>query len=547
MAIISLKKRKRRKKRRRHPVVKRRRPRRRRKPSPPPSPAPQPPAQPQPPEPTPGSGGSTSQPATTAALTPTARERLFLNRFGTGFTQATLEQLRAAGTPEDWLEAQMNPASVAEAPKVADVDSWFDFLWRTPAEKYETDRAKTKAAWEYGHDLGNWSILHRIYSRRTVLETMADFWSTNLHIPVGHDRAWVYRFDYDKTIREHAFGRFEDLLVASSLHPAMRFYLDNWKSVKNKPNENQGRELLELHTVGRDADYTEAMVKSSAVLLSGYTVNWGTTFAPSYDPTRHTTGAVQVLDFTHPNAEADGQAATMAYLSYLAHHPATARYLARKLATYFVSDTPSDGLVDTLAQTYLDADTDIRAVLRALSAHPEFLTSAGLKVRTPIADLVATARVLDVDVQAPSNGDSYTRHANWTHGSAPLFSWPRPDGPPVTGRMWSSASRVFASYDMHHNHAGGWWPKGATYRPHASWLPAPSIRFDAYVNHLCKTWLGRAADERLLKVATQAVTGPESWAVVTATTVITPQHNLAGWLFPRLVMALLDTPDHMTT
>ena len=237
---------------------------------------------------------------------------------------------------------------------------------------------------------------------------MTDFWSTNLHIPVGHDRAWVYRFDYDQTIRENAFGRFEDLLIACSLHPAMRFYLDNWKSVKNKPNENQGRELLELHTVGRDAGYTEAMVKSSAVLLSGYTVNWGTTFAASYDATKHTTGPVQVLDFTHPNASADGQAATLAYLSYLAHHPATARNLARKLATYFVSDSPSDGLVDTLAQAYLAADTDIKAVLRVLSAHPEFLTSQGQKVRTPIADLVATARVLDVDVQAPSGDDSYT-------------------------------------------------------------------------------------------------------------------------------------------
>ena len=95
-------------------------------------------------------------------------------------------------------------------------------LRRTPAEKYATDQAKTKAAWKYGHDLGNWTILRRIYSERTVLETMTDFWSTNLHIPVGHDRAWVYRFDYDATIREHALGRFEDLLIACSLHPAMR-------------------------------------------------------------------------------------------------------------------------------------------------------------------------------------------------------------------------------------------------------------------------------------------------------------------------------------
>ena len=58
------------------------------------------------------------------------------------------------------------------------------------------------------------------------------------------------------------------------------------------------------------------------------------------------------------------------------------------------------------------------------------------------------------------------------------------------------------------NHAGGWWPEGRDVPRRASWLPASSIRFDAYVDHLCKTWLGRAADARLQKAATQAVTGP---------------------------------------
>ena len=179
---------------------------------------------------------------------------------------------------------------------------------------------------------------------------MTDFWSTNLHIPVGHDRAWIYRADYDATIRQQAFGTFEDLLVALSLHPAMRLYLDNWSSVKNKPNENQGRELLELHTVGRAAGYTEAMVKDSAKILSGYTVDWGKTYVAKYDTNRHTTGAVTVLGFSDPNAGADGQSLTVAYLKYLAHHPSTASNLCRKLATYFVSDSPSDGLVAALAQ-----------------------------------------------------------------------------------------------------------------------------------------------------------------------------------------------------
>ena len=276
----------------------------------------------------------------------------------------------------------------------------------------------------------------------------------------------------------------------------MRFYLDNWKSVKNKPNENQGRELLELHTVGRAAGYTEAMVKDSAKLLSGYTVDWGTTFAVTYDPNKHTTGAVQVLDFTHPNASADGQAATLAYLKYLAQPPGHReepgpqdRHLLR-LAT-----TRPPGWSTRWPTAYLASGTDIKAVLRALSVHPEFLTSEGLKVRTPIADLVATARVLDVDVQAPSGDNSYTRHANWTHGSAPMFSWPRPDGPPVTGRMWSSASRVFASLRDAHEPRRWLVAEGSDVPDaRASWLPAASIRFDEYVDHLCKTWLGRASD-----------------------------------------------------
>ena len=540
---------KRRHKKRHHPV-------RQHKPpkvvAPTPKPAPRPPVTtPKPPATTPAPA---PDPTTWASPLPvaTTRERLFLNRFGSGFTQASLTQLRALGTPEAWLAAQLQPASVAESRKVAEVDSWFTPLWQTALEKWNADQNGVKAAWTYGLDLGNWTLLRRMYSERSVLETMTDFWSSALHIPVGHDLAWAHRFDYDATIRQHALGRFEDLLLACSLHPAMRLYLDNWKSVKNAPNENQGRELLELHTVGRSAGYTEDMVKASARILSGYTVDfaWGKsfTFAGRYDATKHTTGPVQVLGFSDPNSDSDGQAVAVAYLKYLAHHPATARRLATKLATTFVSDSPSDGLVDHLAEVYSTNDTDISAVLTALSQHPDFLTSEGRKARTPYADLVATARALAIDVKKPTGSSSWANAANWLHGANELFSWPRPDGPPLTSAAWSSASRLFASYSMHQDLAGGWWPtQDATYRARAAWLPTSTLRFDAYVDHLCRLWLGRRADDRLLRAANQAVTGPQSWAVVTPSTLVTSQHALAGWLFPRLAMALLDTPDHMTS
>jgi hypothetical protein len=490
-----------------------------------------------PPNPTP----SSSTPATWTSPLPvaTSRERLYLNRLGTGFTQAELARLRAAGSPEAWLARQLEPAGIPESSKIAEVNGWFSPLSRTPAEKYATDRAKTKAGWTYGDDLGNWTILRRIYSQRSVLETMTDFWSSVLNIPIAHDYAWVYRFDYDATIRAHALGTYEDLLTACSLHPAMRAYLDNWRSVKGKPNENQGRELLELHTVGRSAGYTETMVRDSAAILSGYSIDWGKTFEPKYDTAAHTTGPVQVLGFSDANSAADGQPVAKAYLKYLAHHPATARRIATKLATYFVSDSPSDGLIDTLAQTYTASGTDIAAVLQALAAHPEFLTAEGNKIRTPVADLVATARVLEVDVQAPTASTSWAAAANYIQGADRVYSWPRPDGPPLVGSAYSSPSRVFASYRMHRNQAGGWYPYQANYRLQSAWLPTPSLRFSAYVDHLSRLWFGRAADDRQQAGASQAV-------AVSGPTLITSKQAVGSWQFPWLAYALLDSPDHMT-
>lgn len=527
-------------------------------PTPTPTPSPTPTPTPTPtPSPTPTTPGEpfalASTPTQAGTLTPTTTERLFLNRFGTGYSQRALAQLRAFGSPQAWLEAQLTePARFVEHPKVATVDGWFASLRQdTPAKRWSNGTNQVKGSWVYGHELGNWSILRRIYSQRTVLERLTDFWSTNLHIPITHDRAWIWRFDYDATIREHALGRFEDLLRECSLHPSMLLYLDNYRSVRGNPNENQGRELLELHSVGRGAGYTEAMVKDSAKILSGWSVNFNTTtgdYSPVYDSSKHTTGAVSVLGFTHANAAADGRQVTLDYLSHLARHPATASNLARKMAVYFCTDTPSDALVSALAQAYLDADTSIVAMLRTLAAHPEFLGSTGQKVRPPIDDLVATARVLEVEVTTPHTNadgdDTYARHANWTHESLQAFAWPRPDGPPVRNAAWSTPSRMFGSYGMHWGHAGGWWPKGATYKPSSYWVKAVGISFDEHVDHLARRLLGRPADARMRAAARQVV-APATWFKPDKP--IPKDSALHGWVGTRLVAAFLDSPDHMLT
>lgn len=492
-------------------------------------------------------------PTQAQTMTPTAVERLYLNRFGTGYSQRALLQLRGFATPAAWLQAQVtSPARFAEHPKVATVDGWFRSL-RTDsaATRWSNQVNQVKGGWVYGHELGNWSILRRIYSERTVLERMTDFWSANLHIPISHDRAWVWRVDYDATIRRHAFGRFEDLLRETALHPAMLLYLDNYRSVRGNPNENQGRELLELHTVGVGAGYTEAMVKDSAKILSGWSVDWNPgagRFDPVYDAGKHTTGAVSVLGFRHANAAEDGRQVTVDYLRHLAHHPATAANLARKLARALCKDEPSDALVAALAGAYLAADTSIAAMLTTLAAHPEFLGSAGQKVRPPIDDLVATARVLEVDAnQAHTNKDgdnTYARHANWTHESLQAFAWPRPDGPPSRNAAWATPSRMFGSYQMHWSHAGGWWPKGATYKPAGYWVRANGISFEQHVDHVSRRLLGRPADARTQRAARQAVSGA-TW--FSTSRPVDAGSSIHGWLGTRLVAMLLDSPDHMLT
>lgn len=471
---------------------------------------------------------------------PDSKARLFLNRIGMGYTPNQYLKMQIKASPERWLEWQLIPEQVPQNPKIAEIDSWFRFLWHTP-EKIGQDHATwVRPHWTHNMEYSNWLLMRRIYSERVVEEQMAAFLNNVIHVSATDAATAPYRFDYELTIRRHALGRFEDLLVEASLHPAMRVYLENWRSLRGKPNENQGRELLELHSVSRTAGYSEAEVLDSAKILSGYTVDWGDSYQVYYDPKRHTTGPVSVLGFSDPNASSDGQDVTIRYLKYLANHSHTAMTLARRMAKYFIGDDPSAGLVDDLAATYLESGTNLSDMLRVLVRSPEFLASEGQKVRSPSFDFVAAARVLGVDAKAPISDKSYARAAQYSHGELPLNHWPRPDGTPLTNSAWASPGRVLHSVKAHHDQAGGYWPANeVTYRKASSWVPTASLPFRELVDHLCRSWLGRPADARLLSIARKATTIPLSDQVTPA--------SFPDWQLAILGQALLSTPEHMTT
>lgn len=428
-----------------------------------------------------------------------ARDRHFTDRFSYGHTPALAAQVRRAGSGRAWFEAQLAPAGITDAPG-AEVKSWFPGVWHTPTQLWARNQSGVAPAWQVMTDLGRWTIMRRVRSTRQLHEVMVEFWSNLLHIPLGDEDAWPYRVAYDSMIRSHALGRFDDMLVAATTHSSMGLYLDNASSTGDAPNENLGRELLELHSVGVDAGYTERDVRSSARMLTGYRVDTWPTLRAGYDRSWHYTGRVTVLGFTSANAKRDGRAATRTYLRYLAHHPATARRLARRLCVRFVHDDPSPGLVTAVARTFTRSGTDIRATLRTLVAHPEFASSAGEKVRSPLEDTIATIRALRIAPHRPVGDDSFANAIFWTasaQGMTP-YSWPAPNGFPEVDLAWSGAGRALDSFAMHRSLAQQWWPsEGARFPADSTWLPDLPARFGAVVDHLCRQLLGQPATDRL--------------------------------------------------
>jgi uncharacterized protein (DUF1800 family) len=279
-------------------------------------------------------------------------------------------------------------------------------------------------------------LLRAVYSDRQLEEVMTDFWFNHFNVFVGKgaDRYLLTSYERD-VIRPHAMGKFEDLLVATAQSPAMLFYLDNWLSVgpdsdfangipkRNnnynwrrppKPrqpppakqakgkrgglNENYGRELMELHTLGVNGGYTQKDVTEVARVLTGWTLKQpkqGGGFI--FEDRMHEPGTKNVLGHRiKPSGEKEGREV----LHILARHPSTAKFISTKLAMRFVSDNPPPALVDRMAKTFLKKNGDIREVLKTMFDSPEFWSPDAYraKVKTPLEFVVSAVRASGAEV-----------------------------------------------------------------------------------------------------------------------------------------------------
>lgn len=486
---------------------------------------------------------ATGAPAAAAAAEPSPAALLpadpllhLLRRATFGPSPASIAEIRRLGATA-WLDRQLSPSAITD--QVAE-----EVVARLPLARLSAAEIRSRVSagtlkqysWDPMWQLSWAAVARAIWSERQLLEVMADFWSNHLNVTCPHGDVWDSRIDYDTMIRQNALGTFAGLLKASARHPAMLTYLDNRFSTKAAPNENYGRELLELHTVGMT--YTEADVQHAARLLTGLTVD-NSTGKYRYDQAIHATGAVRVLAFQHSNTTAaGGEAAVLELLDYLAMHQATARRIVTKLCVRFVADEPPASLITTLIKVYLDNRTAIVPVLRALFTSAEFAAAVGAKTRTPFEDLAATVRTLGYGPAA--TGAKFLESLYWMTrdaGQAPL-NWGPPNGYPDVAAAWASPSGLLVRWNFHLSIAAGWWPDTLV-RP--TNLPA------GMVGALPATYgaLITATAVRLLGIAP---TAPQTAALAefygkTPTSPLKANDPVAGWMYPYLMGMLLNSPS----
>jgi uncharacterized protein (DUF1800 family) len=303
-------------------------------------------------------------------------------------------------------------------------------------------------------DLTEGKLYRAILSNRQLQEQLVDFWYNhfNVFLDKGNDRYLVPTYERE-AIRPHVLGHFRDLLESTATAPAMLFYLDNWQSVapevarrQNKGkqsrglNENYGRELLELHTLGVDGGYTQKDVTEVARCFTGWTIkNPQAGSAYTYNDRVHDKGEKIVLGVKIPagGGREDGEKV----LDILAHHPSTARFISKKLAQRFVADEPPQELLDRMAKTFTDTNGDIRAVMSTMLNSKEFLSQGAYqaKVKTPFEMIVSAIRATGADVDY-----AFPLANRIAQLGQPLYRKLEPTGYSNTNAEWINSASLLA-------------------------------------------------------------------------------------------------------
>lgn len=301
------------------------------------------------------------------------------------------------------------------------------------------------------------AMIHRaVFSPAQLHEVMTDFWNDHFNTYFKKNPIPLkIAFDRD-VIRAHALGNFKTLLRATVRHPEMLRYLDNWMNSKDAINENYARELLELHSLGRDGGYTEADMKALSRILSGLSypvdpiagtvLGYGSAY---FDATKHDGSEKSFLGQNFPAG--GGEEEIDRALDLILDHPGTAQFIARKLCQRFIADDPPVSAIAQVANTFTATGGDIPAMLLTLLNSTEFAASTGQKIKRPSLAIIGAVRACGINLY------DYALNTN-IYGTALLggglvfqslvaagqqpFGWVPPNGYPDTAAYWSNTNSL---------------------------------------------------------------------------------------------------------
>lgn len=354
-----------------------------------------------------------------------------LNRLAYGPGPGQVSDVHESGL-EAWVKQQLRPESIEdskleeyldrECPSLKMDLRQFQLLKRAEKEQRRQNERDIK------RELVDSVLMRAVYGKRQFQEVIVRFWRNHFNVDVNKVPFLAAHYE-ENVLRKHAFGKFEDLLMATAKHPAMLVYLDNYRSRADGINENYARELMELHTVGVDNGYTQDDVIAVARVLTGWTCGWHRddsgreTYGYYFAAGRHDTDPATVMDLEldGTGGEADGER----LIRYLARHPNTARFISTKLCRYLVHDDPSEDLVDRIAGVFRSSGGDLRLVYRAIIASPEFKDAANYrsKFKTPFEFLVGALRCVDARIDST---DELTETLNFM--GQPIYECEDPTG-----------------------------------------------------------------------------------------------------------------------
>ncbi|WP_313462224.1 DUF1800 domain-containing protein [Achromobacter sp.] len=406
------------------------------------------------------------------------RDAVFVNRVTWGATSTELARARQMGL-DRYLQAQLHPEPQDNLP--AEVQQRIDALsisrqsdedtraiqidMRRKAsalpndEKMKSNLEARQMAYRRAAEVNQRALWRAVYGGNQLQDQMTWFWMNHFNVDLQKDDVGTFLSQYeDRAIRPHALGKFRDLLAATMRSPSMLIYLDNSQNIAGKINENYARELMELHTMGVEGGYSQNDVRELARILTGLGI--GDSQDPPkiqpalqaqivqqgyflFNPARHDYGSKVFLGHTISGA---GMAEIEQAADLLASHPATARFVSRKLATFFTGDAPPTSLVDRMSRTFLQKDGDISATLETLFESPEFTASLRTGVfKDPVHYLYSSLR-LAYDGFAPITNAKMGVNL-LTRLGQPLNQRRTPDGYSLSKSDWTGSAQMSTRFE----------------------------------------------------------------------------------------------------